>query len=219
MFPAPISSQVSLLDSSLFLCLLARESVRVTAPWADFSGTGSTYIPKLDRLTPIQVMLAVTNLGHAHRCHVADPRWDIRNLTWRQGKGSEGNRNICLAPDGAGMAPWPCSVSFIPAEGTWARPVGKVGGEVKLSISYKNNKLFIMVMHIRGLVSTYTVLIWIFIFLRVLFDWWDLFVPPSHESNHKSYWMKRQWACSHARPMERPSNAGHSFLLPVTFGK
>uniref|UniRef100_A0A452T807 Phosphatidylinositol-4-phosphate 3-kinase catalytic subunit type 2 beta n=1 Tax=Ursus maritimus TaxID=29073 RepID=A0A452T807_URSMA len=29
-----------------------------------------------------------------------------------------------------------------------------VGGEVKLSISYKNNKLFIMVMHIRGLVST-----------------------------------------------------------------
>ncbi|XP_067166694.1 phosphatidylinositol 4-phosphate 3-kinase C2 domain-containing subunit beta [Apteryx mantelli] len=38
-----------------------------------------------------------------------------------------------------------------PADATWARPVGKVGGEVKLSISYKNNKLFIMVMHIRGL--------------------------------------------------------------------
>ncbi|KFP05186.1 Phosphatidylinositol 4-phosphate 3-kinase C2 domain-containing subunit beta, partial [Calypte anna] len=37
------------------------------------------------------------------------------------------------------------------ADGTWARPLGKVGGEVKLSISYKNNKLFIMVMHIRGL--------------------------------------------------------------------
>ncbi|XP_068394568.1 phosphatidylinositol 4-phosphate 3-kinase C2 domain-containing subunit beta [Eschrichtius robustus] len=37
------------------------------------------------------------------------------------------------------------------SDGTWARPVGKVGGEVKLSISYKNNKLFIMVMHIRGL--------------------------------------------------------------------
>ncbi|NWY03894.1 P3C2B kinase, partial [Nothoprocta ornata] len=37
------------------------------------------------------------------------------------------------------------------ADATWARPVGKVGGEVKLSISYKNNKLFIMVMHIRGL--------------------------------------------------------------------
>ncbi|XP_067913537.1 phosphatidylinositol 4-phosphate 3-kinase C2 domain-containing subunit beta isoform X2 [Heterodontus francisci] len=31
-------------------------------------------------------------------------------------------------------------------------PIGKVGGEVKLSISYKNDKLFIMVMHIRGLV-------------------------------------------------------------------
>ncbi|XP_069798120.1 phosphatidylinositol 4-phosphate 3-kinase C2 domain-containing subunit beta isoform X2 [Narcine bancroftii] len=31
-------------------------------------------------------------------------------------------------------------------------PMGKVGGEVKLSISYKNDKLFIMVMHIRGLV-------------------------------------------------------------------
>ncbi|KAF6075453.1 phosphatidylinositol-4-phosphate 3-kinase catalytic subunit type 2 beta [Phyllostomus discolor] len=38
-----------------------------------------------------------------------------------------------------------------PSDGSWARPVGKVGGEVKLSISYKNNKLFIMVMHIRGL--------------------------------------------------------------------
>lgn len=30
---------------------------------------------------------------------------------------------------------------------------GKVAGEVKLSISYKSNKLFIMVIHIRGLVS------------------------------------------------------------------
>uniref|UniRef100_A0A669Q9Z2 Phosphatidylinositol-4-phosphate 3-kinase catalytic subunit type 2 beta n=1 Tax=Phasianus colchicus TaxID=9054 RepID=A0A669Q9Z2_PHACC len=40
-----------------------------------------------------------------------------------------------------------------PADTTWARPLGKVGGEVKLSISYKNNKLFIMVMHIRGLVG------------------------------------------------------------------
>ncbi|MEE6512578.1 hypothetical protein FKM82_019652 [Ascaphus truei] len=29
--------------------------------------------------------------------------------------------------------------------------MGKVGGEVKLSISYKNDKLFIMVMHIRSL--------------------------------------------------------------------
>ncbi|EPQ19636.1 Phosphatidylinositol-4-phosphate 3-kinase C2 domain-containing subunit beta [Myotis brandtii] len=37
------------------------------------------------------------------------------------------------------------------SEGSWAQPVEKVGGEVKLSISYKNNKLFIMVMHIRGL--------------------------------------------------------------------
>ncbi|XP_016070931.1 PREDICTED: phosphatidylinositol 4-phosphate 3-kinase C2 domain-containing subunit beta [Miniopterus natalensis] len=37
------------------------------------------------------------------------------------------------------------------SDGSWVDPVGKVGGEVKLSISYKNNKLFIMVMHIRGL--------------------------------------------------------------------
>lgn len=72
-------------------------------------------------------------------------------------------------PMGTGLAPWPFSLSFVPTEGTWARPVGRVGGEVKLSISYKNNKLFIMVMHIRGLVSAYTVLIWIFIFLLVLF--------------------------------------------------
>ncbi|VCX43206.1 unnamed protein product [Gulo gulo] len=46
----------------------------------------------------------------------------------------------------AGTSPAPKS-----SDGSWARPVGKVGGEVKLSISYKNNKLFIMVMHIRGL--------------------------------------------------------------------
>uniref|UniRef100_A0A5F8GTE8 Phosphatidylinositol-4-phosphate 3-kinase catalytic subunit type 2 beta n=1 Tax=Monodelphis domestica TaxID=13616 RepID=A0A5F8GTE8_MONDO len=46
----------------------------------------------------------------------------------------------------AGISPAPKS-----SDGTWARPVGKVGGEVKLSISYKNDKLFIMVMHIRGL--------------------------------------------------------------------
>uniref|UniRef100_A0A673A8A4 Phosphatidylinositol-4-phosphate 3-kinase, catalytic subunit type 2 alpha n=1 Tax=Sphaeramia orbicularis TaxID=375764 RepID=A0A673A8A4_9TELE len=33
------------------------------------------------------------------------------------------------------------------------RPVGRVEGEVKLSISYRNSNLFIMVMHIRDLVS------------------------------------------------------------------
>ncbi|XP_053310322.1 phosphatidylinositol 4-phosphate 3-kinase C2 domain-containing subunit beta [Spea bombifrons] len=38
-----------------------------------------------------------------------------------------------------------------PSDATWSVPVGTVGGEVKLSISYKNDKLFIMVMHIRGL--------------------------------------------------------------------
>ncbi|XP_072134877.1 phosphatidylinositol 4-phosphate 3-kinase C2 domain-containing subunit beta [Mobula birostris] len=39
-----------------------------------------------------------------------------------------------------------------PTDGPPTPPMGKVGGEVKLSISYKNDKLFIMVMHIRGLV-------------------------------------------------------------------
>ncbi|KAM6458685.1 phosphatidylinositol 4-phosphate 3-kinase C2 domain-containing subunit beta isoform 2-T2 [Liasis olivaceus] len=38
-----------------------------------------------------------------------------------------------------------------PTNAVWSQPIEKVGGEVKLSISYKNNKLFIMVMHIRGL--------------------------------------------------------------------
>ncbi|XP_075952269.1 phosphatidylinositol 4-phosphate 3-kinase C2 domain-containing subunit beta isoform X2 [Anarhichas minor] len=38
-----------------------------------------------------------------------------------------------------------------PAELTWSPAAGKELGEVKLSISYKNDKLFIMVMHIRGL--------------------------------------------------------------------
>uniref|UniRef100_A0A8C0GXH6 Phosphatidylinositol-4-phosphate 3-kinase catalytic subunit type 2 beta n=1 Tax=Chelonoidis abingdonii TaxID=106734 RepID=A0A8C0GXH6_CHEAB len=45
------------------------------------------------------------------------------------------------------------SVLYLFPDATWSRPIGKVGGEVKLSISYKNNKLFIMVMHIRGLVG------------------------------------------------------------------
>lgn len=78
------------------------------------------------------------------------------------------SRNTSLAPvrDMAGLL---TKVPFVPADGTWARTVGKVGGEVKLSISYKNNKLFIMVMHIRGLVSAYTTLIWFFIFLQVFF--------------------------------------------------
>ncbi|KAG2468265.1 phosphatidylinositol 4-phosphate 3-kinase C2 domain-containing subunit beta [Polypterus senegalus] len=34
---------------------------------------------------------------------------------------------------------------------TWAPPAGQISGEVKLSISYKTDKLCIMVMHIRGL--------------------------------------------------------------------
>lgn len=35
---------------------------------------------------------------------------------------------------------------------------GRVEGEVKLSISYRNSTLFIMVMHIRDLVNTHTLL-------------------------------------------------------------
>uniref|UniRef100_A0A8D0A8G2 Phosphatidylinositol-4-phosphate 3-kinase catalytic subunit type 2 beta n=1 Tax=Sander lucioperca TaxID=283035 RepID=A0A8D0A8G2_SANLU len=38
-----------------------------------------------------------------------------------------------------------------PAEVAWSPAAGKDLGQVKLSISYKNDKLFIMVMHIRGL--------------------------------------------------------------------
>ncbi|KAG9485490.1 hypothetical protein GDO78_008527 [Eleutherodactylus coqui] len=43
------------------------------------------------------------------------------------------------------------TVAQRPSDATWTVPVGKVGGEVKLSISYKNDQLFIMVMHIRSL--------------------------------------------------------------------
>lgn len=39
------------------------------------------------------------------------------------------------------------------AEIMWSAASGKELGEVKLSISFKSEKLFIMVMHIRGLVS------------------------------------------------------------------
>lgn len=39
------------------------------------------------------------------------------------------------------------------SEISWSPASEKELGEVKLSISYKNDKLFIMVMHIRGLVS------------------------------------------------------------------
>ncbi|XP_047438276.1 phosphatidylinositol 4-phosphate 3-kinase C2 domain-containing subunit beta [Mugil cephalus] len=45
----------------------------------------------------------------------------------------------------------PGTTSIKPAEILWSPASGKELGEVKLSISYKNDKLFIMVMHIRGL--------------------------------------------------------------------
>nr|XP_040059148.1 LOW QUALITY PROTEIN: phosphatidylinositol 4-phosphate 3-kinase C2 domain-containing subunit beta [Gasterosteus aculeatus aculeatus] len=45
----------------------------------------------------------------------------------------------------------PGPVAAKPAEVLWSPAAGKELGEVKLSISYKNDKLFIMVMHIRGL--------------------------------------------------------------------
>ncbi|XP_041835895.1 phosphatidylinositol 4-phosphate 3-kinase C2 domain-containing subunit beta isoform X2 [Melanotaenia boesemani] len=43
------------------------------------------------------------------------------------------------------------TTSSKPAEISWSPASGKELGEVKLSISYRNDKLFIMVMHIRGL--------------------------------------------------------------------
>ncbi|KAM6927530.1 phosphatidylinositol 4-phosphate 3-kinase C2 domain-containing subunit beta [Xenentodon cancila] len=43
------------------------------------------------------------------------------------------------------------TTSTKPAEISWSPATGKELGEVKLSISYRNDKLFIMVMHIRGL--------------------------------------------------------------------
>lgn len=46
----------------------------------------------------------------------------------------------------------PTVVVFL-SEIVWSPASGKELGQVKLSISYKNDKLFIMVMHIRGLVS------------------------------------------------------------------
>lgn len=79
---------------------------------------------------------------------------------------------------GALLAYGSFSASFFPTDGTWARPVGKVGGEVKLSISYKNNKLFIMVMHIRGLVSAGTALIGSFLALLVVFGRVSQFPAP-----------------------------------------
>uniref|UniRef100_A0A672YWS0 Phosphatidylinositol-4-phosphate 3-kinase, catalytic subunit type 2 beta n=1 Tax=Sphaeramia orbicularis TaxID=375764 RepID=A0A672YWS0_9TELE len=45
----------------------------------------------------------------------------------------------------------PGTAASKPAEISWSPVSGKELGEVKLSISYKNDKLFIMVMHIRGL--------------------------------------------------------------------
>ncbi|XP_030275626.1 phosphatidylinositol 4-phosphate 3-kinase C2 domain-containing subunit beta [Sparus aurata] len=45
----------------------------------------------------------------------------------------------------------PGTTTSKPAELSWSPASGKELGEVKLSISYKNDKLFIMVMHIRGL--------------------------------------------------------------------
>uniref|UniRef100_A0A7N8WVJ3 Phosphatidylinositol-4-phosphate 3-kinase, catalytic subunit type 2 beta n=1 Tax=Mastacembelus armatus TaxID=205130 RepID=A0A7N8WVJ3_9TELE len=45
----------------------------------------------------------------------------------------------------------PGAATSKPAEISWSPASGRELGEVKLSISYKNDKLFIMVMHIRGL--------------------------------------------------------------------
>ncbi|XP_034021284.1 phosphatidylinositol 4-phosphate 3-kinase C2 domain-containing subunit beta [Thalassophryne amazonica] len=45
----------------------------------------------------------------------------------------------------------PGAAASKPAEISWSAASGKEVGEVKLSISYKSDKLFIMVMHIRGL--------------------------------------------------------------------
>ncbi|MGH0177572.1 UNVERIFIED_CONTAM: hypothetical protein FKN15_075491 [Acipenser sinensis] len=64
----------------------------------------------------------------------------------RGGDGREaqgGAERIRLAPDAR------CARGG--TEVLWTPPAGRVVGEVKLSISYKSDKLFIMVMHIRGL--------------------------------------------------------------------
>ncbi|KAK2861561.1 hypothetical protein Q5P01_001094 [Channa striata] len=45
----------------------------------------------------------------------------------------------------------PGTTTSKPAELSWAPAAGKELGEIKLSISYRSDKLFIMVMHIRGL--------------------------------------------------------------------
>lgn len=59
--------------------------------------------------------------------------------------------HVDLLLDQACLQPEPTAV--LPSEMLWAPASGKELGQVKLSISYKNEKLFIMVMHIRGLVS------------------------------------------------------------------
>ena len=56
---------------------------------------------------------------------------------------------------------WPCSgCDLLSPELSWSPTSGKDMGEVKLSISYKSDKLFIMVMHIRGLVSCFLLKCW-----------------------------------------------------------
>lgn len=128
--------------------------------------------------------------------------------------GVRGKQTSAWYQVGTGLASWPFLVSFVPTDGTWARPVGKVGGEVKLSISYKNNKLFIMVMHIRGLVSARSPPV---AHILVLF-WLVRPLPPSCESDHKvteSPPMGLLWGQTRVRP----SSTRHSFLPPVVFGK
>ena len=56
---------------------------------------------------------------------------------------------------------WPRSgCDPLSPELSWSPTSGKDMGEVKLSISYKSDKLFIMVMHIRGLVSCFLLKCW-----------------------------------------------------------
>lgn len=180
---APTSSQFALLDLPPvpFLTLqgiqFPTQAGGSIAPYLG-SPQGGYSVDCILRPIPTQLTLITFRL-HLCRCLMS-----IRNLTWRGwGKGAQKeNRNPCLAS-------WPFLVSFVPTDGTWARPVGKVGGEVKLSISYKNNKLFIMVMHIRGLVSACTALIFFFFFFNLSWATFlsgQTFSAPCHTGNHHS---------------------------------
>lgn len=88
------------------------------------------------------------------------------------------------------------------AEVSWSPAPGAERGEVKLSISYKNDKLFIMVMHIRGLVSVWLCLCVYTVHHLLL----NIFPPPDTPAAAFAGWLRPRPLCQAVPPARPPKD-------------